>query len=115
MYNKYSRLTEIHRQQYLMESVGAAAADYQERVWDLQEGSRHNYNHLCYLGGLVYEERDRAAKTRTAWERSDQRRLAELEEISAHLLPQLRRTREAPRTPQRWTALSRTSETTTED
>jgi hypothetical protein len=39
---------------YLMESVGVAAADYQVRVWDLQEGSRHNYNHLCYLGGLVY-------------------------------------------------------------
>jgi BMFP domain-containing protein YqiC len=51
---------------YLMESVGAAAADYQVRVWDLQEGSRHNYNHLCYLCELVYEERDRAARTRTA-------------------------------------------------
>jgi hypothetical protein len=36
---------------YLMESVGAAAGDYQERVWDLEERSRHNYNHLCYLGG----------------------------------------------------------------
>jgi hypothetical protein len=69
----------------LMESVGAAAADYQVRVWDLQEGSRHNYNHLCYLGGLVYEERDRAARTRTAWERSDQQRLRELEELSAQL------------------------------
>jgi hypothetical protein len=57
---------------YLMESVGAAAAHYQVRVWDLQEVSRHNYNHLCYLVGLVYEERDRAARTRTAWERSDQ-------------------------------------------
>jgi hypothetical protein len=34
--------------------------------WDLQEASRHNYHHLCYLGGLVYEERDRAARTRTA-------------------------------------------------
>jgi hypothetical protein len=33
----------------------------------------------------VYEERDRATRTRTAWERSDQRRLAELEEISAQL------------------------------
>jgi hypothetical protein len=42
----------------LLELVGAAAADYQVRAWDLQEGSRHNYNHLCYLGGLVYEERD---------------------------------------------------------
>jgi hypothetical protein len=41
---------------YLMESVGAAAADYQERVWDLEERSRHNYNHLCYLGGRVYEQ-----------------------------------------------------------
>jgi hypothetical protein len=50
----------------LLESVGAAAADYQVRTWDLQEASRHNYNHLCYLGGLVYEERDRAARTRTA-------------------------------------------------
>jgi hypothetical protein len=57
---------------YLMESVGAAVADYQERMSNLQEGSRHNYNHLCYLGGLVYEERDRAARTRTTWERSDQ-------------------------------------------
>jgi hypothetical protein len=56
----------------LLESVGATAADYQVRTWDLQEVSRHNYNHLCYLGGLVYEERDRAARTRTAWERSDQ-------------------------------------------
>jgi hypothetical protein len=72
---------------YLMESIGAAAADYQERVWDLEERSRHNYNHLCYLGGGVYEEQDRATRTRTAWERSDQRRLAELEEISAQLLP----------------------------
>jgi hypothetical protein len=27
---------------YLMESVGVAAAGYQVRVWDLQEGSRHN-------------------------------------------------------------------------
>jgi hypothetical protein len=70
---------------YLMESVGSAVADYQERVWDLQEGSRHNYNHLCYLGGLVYEEQDRATRTRTAWERSNQWRLAELEEISAQL------------------------------
>jgi hypothetical protein len=67
----------------LLESVGAAAADYQVRTWDLQEASRHNYNHLCYLGGLVYEERDRAARTRTAWERSDQQRLRELEELSA--------------------------------
>jgi hypothetical protein len=74
----------------LMESVGAAAADYQVRVWDLQEGSRHNYNHLCYLGGLVYEERDRAARTRTAWERSDQQRLGELEELSAQLPPKKR-------------------------
>jgi hypothetical protein len=56
----------------LLESVGAAVADYQVRTWDLQEASRHNYNHLCYLGGLVYEERHLAARTRTAWERSDQ-------------------------------------------
>jgi hypothetical protein len=70
---------------YLMESVGSAVADYQVRVWDLQEGSRHNYNHLCYLRGLVYEERDRAARTRMAWERFDQQRLAELEAISAQL------------------------------
>jgi hypothetical protein len=69
----------------LLESVGAAAADYQVRTWDLQEASRHNYNHLCYLGGLVYEERDRAARTRTAWERLDQQRLRELEELSAQL------------------------------
>jgi hypothetical protein len=75
---------------YLMESVGAAAADYQVRVWDLQEGSRHNYNHMCYLGGLVYGERDRATRTRTAWERSDQQRLKELEELSAQLPPKKR-------------------------
>jgi hypothetical protein len=75
---------------YLMESVGATATDYQVRVWDLQEGSHHNYNHLCYLGGLVYEERDRAAKTRTAWERSDQQGLKELEELSAQLPPKKR-------------------------
>jgi hypothetical protein len=62
---------------YLMESVGAAVADYQERVWDLEERSRHNYNHLCYLGGRVYEEQERATRTRTAWERSDQQRLKE--------------------------------------
>jgi hypothetical protein len=41
----------------LLESVGAAAADYQVRTWYLQDASRHNYNHLCYLGGLVYDER----------------------------------------------------------
>jgi hypothetical protein len=74
----------------LLESVGAAVADYQVRAWDLQEGSRHNYNHLCYLCGLVYEERDRAARTRTAWERSDQQRLRELEELSAQLPPKKR-------------------------
>jgi hypothetical protein len=77
---------------YLMESVGAAATDYQVRVWDLQEGSRHNYNHLCYLGGLVYEERDRSATTRTAWQHSDQQRLKELEEVLAQLPP-----KESPR------------------
>jgi hypothetical protein len=54
-----------------LESVGAATSDYQVKVWDLQEASRHNYHHLCYLGGLVYEERDRAARIRTAWERSE--------------------------------------------
>jgi hypothetical protein len=74
----------------LLESVGAAAADYQVRAWDLQEGIRHNYNHLCYLGRLVYEERDRAARTRTAWKRSDQQRLRELEELSAQLPPKNR-------------------------
>jgi vacuolar-type H+-ATPase subunit I/STV1 len=63
------RLAEARDQ---LESVGDAAADYQVRTWDLQEASRHNYHHLCYLGGLVHEERDRAARTRTAWERSDQ-------------------------------------------
>jgi hypothetical protein len=31
----------------LLESVGAAAADYQVRTWDLQEAGRHNYNQLC--------------------------------------------------------------------
>jgi hypothetical protein len=36
---------------YLMESVGAAAADYQERVWNLEERTCHYYNHLCCLGG----------------------------------------------------------------
>jgi hypothetical protein len=66
----------------LLESVGSAAADYQVRTWDLQEASRHNYSHLCYLGGLVNEERDRAARTRMAWERSDQQRLRELEKLS---------------------------------
>jgi hypothetical protein len=81
------RLAEAKDQ---LESVGAAAADYQVRTWDLQEASRHNYNHLCYLGGLVYEERDRAARTRTAWERSDQQRLRELEELSAQLPPKKR-------------------------
>jgi hypothetical protein len=74
----------------MLESVGSAAADYQVRTWDLQEASRHNYNHLCYLGGLVYEKRDRAARTRTTWERSDQQRLRELEELSAQLLPKKR-------------------------
>jgi hypothetical protein len=57
---------------------------------DLEERSRHNYNHLCYLGGRVYEEQNRAARTRMAWECSDQRRLAELEEISAQLPPKKR-------------------------
>jgi hypothetical protein len=41
---------------YPMESIGAAVANYQERVWNLEERSCHNYNHLCYLGGQVYEE-----------------------------------------------------------
>jgi hypothetical protein len=81
------RLAEARDQ---LESVRAAAADYQVKVWDLQEASRHNYHHLCYLGGLVYEERDRAARTRTAWERSDQQRLRELEELSAQLPPKKR-------------------------
>jgi hypothetical protein len=75
----------------------------------------------------VYAEQDRATRTRTAWEHSDQRRLEELEEISAQLPPKKRprlraetfklpssylqrffhsytRTREAPRTRLRWTA-----------
>jgi hypothetical protein len=33
----------------------------------------------------VYEEQDRATRTRTAWERSDQQKLTELEEISTQL------------------------------
>jgi hypothetical protein len=49
----------------------------------LEERSGHNYYHLCYLGGRVYEEQDRATRTHTAWERSDQQRLEELEEILA--------------------------------
>jgi hypothetical protein len=57
---------KLAKAKVMLESVGSAAADYQVRTWDLQEASRHNYNHLCYLGGLVYEERDRAARTRTA-------------------------------------------------
>jgi hypothetical protein len=76
--------------EYLIESLGAAVVDYQERVWDLEERSRHNYYHLCYLGGRVYEEQDCATRTCTAWERSDQRRLEELEEISALLPPKKR-------------------------
>jgi hypothetical protein len=56
----------------------------------LEERSRHNYYHLCYLGGQVYEEQDCATRTRTTWERSDQRRLEELEEISAQLPPKKR-------------------------
>jgi hypothetical protein len=36
--------------EYLIESLGAAAVDYQERVWDLVERSRNNYYHLCHLG-----------------------------------------------------------------
>jgi hypothetical protein len=127
-------MEKLAEAKYLMELVGAAAADYQVRVWDLQEGSRHNYNHSCYLGGLVYEEGDRAARTHTAWERPDQQRLRKLEELSAQLplkkRPRLRaetfelpptllhnyaRTREVPRTQRRWTALSRTPVTTTED
>jgi hypothetical protein len=81
----------------------------------------------------VYEEQDRATRTRMAWERSDQRRLEELEEISALLPPKKRprlraetfelprhffhyyaRTREALRTQLIWTALLRTYGTTTE-
>jgi hypothetical protein len=38
----------------------------------------------------VYEEQDHAARTRTAWDHSDQRRLVELEEISAQLPPKKR-------------------------
>jgi hypothetical protein len=76
--------------EYLIESLGAAAVDYQERVWDLEERSCNNYHHLCHLGGRVYEEQDLATRTRKAWERSDQQRLEELEEISA-LLPSKKR------------------------
>jgi hypothetical protein len=50
--------------EYLVESLGAPAVDYQERVWDLE--GRYNYHHLCHLGGRVYEEQDLAARTRTA-------------------------------------------------
>jgi hypothetical protein len=57
--------------EYLIESLGAAVVDYQERVWDLEERSRYNYHHLCHLGGRVYEEQDLAARTRTAWVRSE--------------------------------------------
>jgi hypothetical protein len=81
------RLAEARDQ---VESIGAAAVDYQVKVWDLQEASRHNYHHMCYLGGLVFEERDRADRTRAAWERSDQQRLAELEALSAQLPPKKR-------------------------
>jgi hypothetical protein len=52
--------------EYLIESLGAAVVDYHERVWDLEEMSRHNYYHLCHLGGRVYEEQDRATRTHTA-------------------------------------------------
>jgi hypothetical protein len=38
----------------------------------------------------VYEERDRASRTRTSWERFDQQRLKELEELSAQLPPKKR-------------------------
>jgi hypothetical protein len=38
----------------------------------------------------VYEEQDRATRTRTAWGRSDQQRLEELEEILAQLPPKKR-------------------------
>jgi hypothetical protein len=76
--------------EYLIESLGAAAVYYRERVWDLEERSRYNYYHLCHLGGRVYEEQDLTARTHTAWVRSDQRRLTELEEISALLPPKKR-------------------------
>jgi hypothetical protein len=83
---------QLARAEYLIESLGAATVDYQERVWDLEERSLNNYHHLCHLGGRVYEEQDRASRTRTVWECSYQRRLEELEEISA-LLPQKKRPR----------------------
>jgi hypothetical protein len=76
--------------EYLIVSLGAAVVDYQERVSYLEERSCHNYYHLCHMGGRVYEEQDRATRTRTTWERSDQRRLDELEEISALLSPKKR-------------------------
>jgi hypothetical protein len=81
---------QLTEDEYLIESLGAAVVDYQERVWDLEERSHHNYYHLCYLGGRVYEEQDYATRTRMTWERSDQRRLEELEEISALLPPKTR-------------------------
>jgi hypothetical protein len=77
---------QLAEAEYLVESLGAASVDYQERVWDLEERSRYNYYHLCHLGGRLYEEQDLASRTRTAWECSDQRRLAELEEVTT-LLP----------------------------
>jgi hypothetical protein len=39
--------------EYLIESLRAVAVDYQERVWDLEERSHHNYHHLVHLGGRV--------------------------------------------------------------
>jgi hypothetical protein len=80
----------LSKAEYLIESLGAAAVDYQERVWDLEERSRHNYYHLVYLGGRVYKEQDRATRTRTTWEHSNQWRLEDLEEISALLPPKKR-------------------------
>jgi hypothetical protein len=81
---------QLAEAKYLIESLGAVVADYQDKFWDSEERSLHNYHHLCYLGGRVYEEQDRANRTLTAWERSDQRRLEELEEISAQLPPKKR-------------------------
>jgi hypothetical protein len=47
---------KLAKAKYQMESIGAAATDYQERFWDLEERRRHNYYHLCYHGGRVYKE-----------------------------------------------------------
>jgi hypothetical protein len=119
--------------EYLIESLRAATLDYQERVWDLEERSRNNYYHLCHLGGQVYEEQTvlpgpaRFGSVPTSgdwrsWRRSQhcyhQRRGHDCERrplsYPRHFFHHYASTREALWTRLRWTALSRTSETTTE-